>query len=235
VVCDDGSRVRTGKISLGTGHAQLGLAAGAAKEHYDNTGSAVADIVVGEDNYGIWFSGAVRPDVDDTSIRAFRASAVSGDWRTIGGGLEMVALLAVNTPGFPVPRANLVASAAGDTDEPTALVSAGALAPAVVEEEFKAKACCDECAKKNDKKEEEQEMSTDETEEFDEGCGCGKPKPQPKVEFSNADLLALDLAVLDATVESLAAASRPKNWDGRCYNLGFAARYPKKCGTKSKK
>lgn len=38
---------------------------------------------------------------------------VSGDWRKIGSSLELVGILAVNTPGFPVPRARagLVAGA----------------------------------------------------------------------------------------------------------------------------
>ena len=46
-------------------------------------------------------------------LRALRASPLSGDWRAAAGGLEMVAVLAVNTPGFPVPRpAALVASGA---------------------------------------------------------------------------------------------------------------------------
>jgi hypothetical protein len=32
------------------------------------------------------------------------ASDVSGDWRRIGSGLELVAVLAVNVPGFPKIR-----------------------------------------------------------------------------------------------------------------------------------
>jgi hypothetical protein len=32
------------------------------------------------------------------------ASDVSGDWRRIGGNLELVAVLAVNVPGFPKIR-----------------------------------------------------------------------------------------------------------------------------------
>ena len=29
---------------------------------------------------------------------------MSGDWRRIGGALRLVGLLAVNVPGFPVPK-----------------------------------------------------------------------------------------------------------------------------------
>jgi hypothetical protein len=43
----------------------------------------------------------------------------------MGGGLELMALLAVNTPGFPVPRlATLAASAAGGEEVDVALISA---------------------------------------------------------------------------------------------------------------
>jgi len=49
-------------------------------------------------------SGALRPDLDPSNIRGLMASDVSGDWRRIGGGLELVAVLAVNVPGFPKVR-----------------------------------------------------------------------------------------------------------------------------------
>lgn len=96
--------VATGPITLGTGHAHLHANPDAARHHYDNTGSAIADVAVGEDSHGIWVSGALRPDVTESQRIALRGSALSGDWRPIGGGLELVALLAVNVPGFPVPR-----------------------------------------------------------------------------------------------------------------------------------
>jgi hypothetical protein len=50
---------------------------------------------------------------------------LSGDWRRIGGNLELVAALAVNVPGFPVPRPRgLVASGSMQS-----LVAAGMLPP----------------------------------------------------------------------------------------------------------
>jgi hypothetical protein len=105
VVCADGSRVAVGQITLGTGHAALSLPAHAAAEHYDNTGTTVADVVVGNDGIGLWVAGAVRPDVSQARIRELRASGqLSGDWRRIGGKLRLVGLLAVNVPGFPVPK-----------------------------------------------------------------------------------------------------------------------------------
>lgn len=111
VVTADGSRVAAGQITLGTSHAATrGVSAQMAVDHYGNTGTSVADVAAGSDAFGIWFNGAVRPGTDPDRIRALRASALSGDWRRIGGNLRMVALLAVNVPGFPVPRTSTFVS-----------------------------------------------------------------------------------------------------------------------------
>lgn len=105
LTCDDGTVVAVGQITVGTGHAPLHLASGPAAEHYDNTGTAVADVAVGNDAHGIWVAGAVRPGADPARVHELRAAGqVSGDWRRIGGSLRLVGLLAVNVPGFPVPR-----------------------------------------------------------------------------------------------------------------------------------
>ena len=112
--------VPCGKLTLDTGHAPLTSDANDAASHYDNTGTAVANVCAGEDAYGIWFAGALAPGVDDLKRHKLKSSAVSGDWRPIDGSLELVAALMVNTPGFPIPRAR-VASAA----ELVPLVAAG--------------------------------------------------------------------------------------------------------------
>lgn len=109
IVTDEG-RVAVGQLTMGTGHAGLRANARSAVAHYDNTGTAVADVVVGEDAHGIWFSGIVRASATDEQIEALQASALSGDWRRNGTGLELVAALAVNVPGFPIPRTSLAAS-----------------------------------------------------------------------------------------------------------------------------
>lgn len=98
-------QIAVGTITLGTGHAPThGITAQQAVEHYDNTGTAVADVVVGNDEFGIWVSGAVRPNLPPGRLAELRTAKLSGDWRRIGGKLRLVALLAVNVPGFPVPR-----------------------------------------------------------------------------------------------------------------------------------
>lgn len=122
VVCADGSCVAVGQITLGTGHASLGLGPAATKAHYDDTGCAVADVAVGNDKHGIWVAGAIRPGTDPVKVRELRASGqVSGDWRRIGGRLRLMGLLAVNVPGFPVQRPKAQVA----SGQPMALVAAG--------------------------------------------------------------------------------------------------------------
>jgi hypothetical protein len=122
VICADGSRVAVGQITVGTGHAPMSYRASRAAEHYDDTGTAVADVAVGNDRFGVWVAGAVRASVAASRVHELRASGrVSGDWRRIGGQLRLVGLLAVNVPGFPIqaPRARIASGAA------QALVAAG--------------------------------------------------------------------------------------------------------------
>lgn len=111
LITGEGSEVAVGHITMGTGHADTVLSAGPAVAHYDNTGTAAADVAAGEDAYGIWVSGALRPGITEEQLRTLRSSPMSGDWRTVGGNLELVSILAVNMPGFMVPRTKaLVAS-----------------------------------------------------------------------------------------------------------------------------
>lgn len=136
VIDTDQGEIPVGNLTMGIGHAGERVTAGAAIAHYDNTSAVVADVVTGEDEYGIWFSGAMRSDLTDEQIRAFKASTLSGDWRQIGGEYELVAALAVNVPGFPIPRLALAASGG----RLTALIAAGIIPrEEKVEEPFSAK------------------------------------------------------------------------------------------------
>lgn len=119
VVTSDGKELAVGKITLGGGHADPQYGIRPALEHYDNAGAAVAAVSVGEDGHGVWVAGALLPGVDDARIAQLRLSPLSGDWRRVDGNLELIAALAVNTPGFPVIRA----SAAGEEEE--TLLAAG--------------------------------------------------------------------------------------------------------------
>lgn len=111
----EGDLVEVGRLTFKTGHADMSASPRIAAEHYDNTGAVAADVRAGEDKFGIWVVGALRPHLTDEDIRAFRCAPLSGDWRRIAGKLELVGALGVNTPGFPVPRVRaLVAS--GETE-----------------------------------------------------------------------------------------------------------------------
>lgn len=100
----EGDEIAVGRLTLDTNHAGRRLGASDTAAHYDHTGLAVADVSAGEDVHGIWVAGAMRPGVTDDEVRTLQASPLSGDWRRIGGNLELVAALAVNSPGFPIPR-----------------------------------------------------------------------------------------------------------------------------------
>ena len=100
----EGTAVAVGHLTMGTGHAGPRDSANAAAEHYDNTGTVFADVAAGEDAYGIWVAGSLRPGISAEQVRVARSAPISGDWRTIRGSLELVGALAVNVPGFPVPR-----------------------------------------------------------------------------------------------------------------------------------
>lgn len=118
---DNGKDVPVGQLTLAGGHASLYASAKDAVKHYDDTASAVADVHAGEDSFGIWVAGALRPGTTPEQIRALRASAPSGDWRPIKGSLELVAVCQVNVPGFPIARAVVAGG------QVMALVAAGAM------------------------------------------------------------------------------------------------------------
>jgi hypothetical protein len=101
---DDGSTVPIGKITLGTGHASDRWGIMPSREHYDNTGWAAAVVNVGEDKHGIWVSGSLTTTMTPERIAELRASSLSGDWREVNYNLELIAALAVNSPGFPIYR-----------------------------------------------------------------------------------------------------------------------------------
>ena len=96
------------------------------------------------------------------------------------GNLELMALLAVNTPGFPVPRvATLAASAAGE-DEAVALISAS-----IMPEALAADGGCG-CGGNGGNKVEDAE----DTIVADGGCGCGGNGGNKVTDTADADEFA---------------------------------------------
>jgi hypothetical protein len=147
VLTAEGDRVHVGKITMDTGHANIQAGAQAALSHYDNTGTTAAYVRARDGKHGIWVSGAVRPDAPAEKAAALRGSSVSGDWRRPrpGSPLEMIGLLAVNVPGFPVPRTQAM-TASGELiedaeneiyeeEEMFAMTAAGVPEPVVMSDE----------------------------------------------------------------------------------------------------
>lgn len=118
----EGDIIPTGPVTYGTDHASPYVSAFAAGLHYANTGSVGADVTLGEDEFGIWAAGAVIPGTTPETIHRLRASAVSGDWRPLGINDELIAVLAVNTPGFPIKPVALMVDG-----ERKSLVAAGVI------------------------------------------------------------------------------------------------------------
>jgi hypothetical protein len=99
----EGQIIDTGVLTVDTGHADTSFTlASKVKAHYDDTGTQAAVVRVGEDQFGVWFAGSLVPGADEELAQKLRRAPLSGDWRRIGGGLELIAALGVNRPAFAV-------------------------------------------------------------------------------------------------------------------------------------
>ncbi|WP_263999408.1 phage minor head protein [Mycobacterium yunnanensis] len=101
----DGRQLSVGRLTVQGGHASTdrGMTAGAARAHYDDVTTAFGLVRVGEDQFGIWFSGVPAPGVDPEVFQQGMTAQLSGDWRDCPGApLDMIAAHAVNSPGFPI-------------------------------------------------------------------------------------------------------------------------------------
>lgn len=100
----EGEQLPVGKITLGPGHADTRWGLQPTLEHYDSVATTAAVGRVYEDQYGLWFSGILHPEADDVTVFDLRSSPPSGDWRPVGGSMELVGVHAVNVPGFAIKR-----------------------------------------------------------------------------------------------------------------------------------
>lgn len=103
-------------------HACNRLSMGATIAHYDRA-RPVAYVRAGEDHFGIWVAGVLAPEADEADVAALSRQKVSGDWREVAGGLELVEVLTLNReqPGFPLPRTAM------SNGHQVSLVAAGAV------------------------------------------------------------------------------------------------------------
>lgn len=107
----EGEVLPVGTLVAGPRHADPQAAFHAAAQHYDDPSAAVARVVAGEDEHGIWVAGWMLPEASEQARRTFMSSPVSGDWRRVAGALELIAVCSVNSAGFPIPRARVAFSA----------------------------------------------------------------------------------------------------------------------------
>ena len=108
--------ISVGRLVYDTTHAPITADLRDAGRHYDKTGAVGAFVRARDGRNGIWVTGAVRSDISPEGLRDLRANPPSGDWRLLNGNLELVGVLAVNTPGFPIPKSQLSLSASADGD-----------------------------------------------------------------------------------------------------------------------
>lgn len=112
IVTENDEQVWVGRLVCDTVHAKTtGIAAEAAMAHYHTTGAVFALVAIGEDEHGIWISGAAAPTLDKERLTVALACPPSGDWRFLPGmrNRELIAGLAVPVPGFNTPQAEFSA------------------------------------------------------------------------------------------------------------------------------
>lgn len=133
VLTRENEMVQVGPLILNTVHPSLARQASDTQPFYAHTGSAIADVRLYTNEYGIVAAGVIRADADPLAVRALRASDVSPDWRYVQGELKILALLAVPVSGFQIEG---IAASAGQfkpwaavnaDGEVMALVAAGAI------------------------------------------------------------------------------------------------------------
>lgn len=111
VITDDDSRIRTGVLTWMMEHPTDDVGYFETIAAYDraaaDAGLGWADVIGGEDVHGPWVSGGLRPGLSDGQLRILRALSLSGDWRWSQRAhrYELLGVLAVNYPGFPITAA----------------------------------------------------------------------------------------------------------------------------------
>lgn len=128
VETSDGQIIRTGVLAWGMDHPDHELSFFEAMALYANSAAGWADVVIGYDSHGTWVSGVLRPGLTEADVRILRALSLSGDWRTSRrtGRHELIGVLAVNYPGYPIlASAGRHIAAPRPTHRPDVITAAG--------------------------------------------------------------------------------------------------------------
>jgi hypothetical protein len=112
----EGQLVATGPMVVGCPHYPTQGADRSrlqvVRDYYAEAGLGWADVAASSGAFGPWVTGRVRPDVTASQLAVLQSVPPSGDWSyDPDGGLELVAILSVNKPGFPVRREAIAAAA----------------------------------------------------------------------------------------------------------------------------
>lgn len=122
VLLKSGGLLRVARISIGSEHAPLGLRPRASVDFYERNAQCAAHGRILDGSVGIWVSGHLNMRADETLHNQFASAAWSGDWRKFRGQLELIGVLSVNIPGFPLPEAHI----GFDGKDQVSLVASGA-------------------------------------------------------------------------------------------------------------
>lgn len=112
----DGSVLAVGKLTSTAGHANRHAGARAAMAHYDDTTTGAAIVRAFENRVGVQMRGVILSTATEEQIADLLASPLSGDWRPVREGMEMIAAHCVNNPGFAVMREELTLAASANID-----------------------------------------------------------------------------------------------------------------------
>ena len=137
VETDDGV-LSVGRLTFGGLHANpSGITWREAQRHYEDLCTVGADVIAGEDEFGVWIAGVMRDVLTDDQVRMFTNASPSGDWRDVrrDGTLELIGVHQVATGGFPVPR-QIAASAVMHAGQVVALIAAGVPRNATCDEDL---------------------------------------------------------------------------------------------------
>lgn len=108
----DGTVLPIGKLTATGGHANTKWDSRRAMAHYDDTTAGVALVRAFENAVGIQISGVILSTATPEQVAELLASPLSGDWRPVREGHEMIAAHCVNNPGFAVRRPEPVGTTA---------------------------------------------------------------------------------------------------------------------------
>ncbi|MER7477431.1 phage minor head protein [Streptomyces sp. NPDC126510] len=99
---DDGTEIAVGTITMNVGHHRDGWQCETAACQFDDSGTVAGIVTVGQNNRGLWFSGAAAPWLSEWDLSVFRSCQPSYHMtQGSGGKWQLRAVLSVPVPAHP--------------------------------------------------------------------------------------------------------------------------------------